>query len=354
MSTMRRNRERYDGIRHVFFCFVDHFEPLWNGVDRTTAVERTRNWYLKYPSIVDSFRDGGGRPPQHNFFYPQEEYLPECLEILGNLVRKGYGSVEVHLHHNKDTSDGLRNKVEEFKRTLHHGHGLLNRHPVTGQIVYGFIHGNWALDDSWGDGKWCGVKNEISILKETGCYADFTYPSAPHRTQPPIVNRIYYATDDPSRAKSHHKGEDAGFRSPPKGDLLLINGPLAFNWRQRRKRVFPAIENGDVSGYCLPTADRVDLWVRLGVSVRGWPRWIFVKVHTHGAQEKNSGLLLSEGVHTLHRHLLGTYNNGKTHIVHYVTAWELYCCVKALESGDEDWIRRIENFDYSVNAWTGK
>ncbi|MSQ94036.1 MAG: hypothetical protein EXR98_05710 [Gemmataceae bacterium] len=27
---------------------------------------------------------------------------------------------------------------------------------------------------------------------ETGCYADFTFPSVPSDTQPPIINRIYF------------------------------------------------------------------------------------------------------------------------------------------------------------------
>jgi len=217
---------------------------------------------------------------------------------------------------------------------------------LDGRIEYGFIHGMWALDDSAGGGRRCGVKDEITILRETGCYADFTFPSAPDLTQPPIINRIYYATDDPVRAKSHHHGVDAEFGTPGKGDLLLINGPLAINWRPERRMLLPALENGDITKRNPPTPDRVDLWIRLGISVKGWPNWTFVKVYTHGCQEKNYGLLLSEKINPLYERLLEKFNDGEQYILHFVTARELYLCVKALESGDKQWIGRIEGFDY--------
>ena len=49
----------------------------------------------------------------------------------------------------------------------------------------------------WGDGRWCGLNNEIGLLCRLGCYADFTFPSAPSETQPAMVNAIYYSRDDP-------------------------------------------------------------------------------------------------------------------------------------------------------------
>ncbi len=345
-AAIRRRKDPYEGLRHVFFCFVDHFEPLWNGADRQTAVERTKAWHREYPRVVDGFRDRSGRVPQHNFFYPEEEYVPECLDMLADLVQRGYGSVEIHLHHDKDTSEKLRGKLVEFKRVLHDKHGLLHEDPKSGDILYGFIHGNWTLDDS-GPGGWgCGVKDEISILRDTGCYADFTFPSAPHPTQPPVINRIYYATDDPLRAKSHYSGVDAAFKSSPKGDLLMVTGPLALNWRQRRRWILPAVENGEVAWTCLPTKSRVDLWLRVGVSVRGWPRWIFIKVYTHGAQDNNIRLMLSDRIHEFHRYVKTRYDDGEQYVLHHITPWELSLCVKALECGDPEWIERVESFNY--------
>lgn len=350
-GNLRRRPEPYEGARHVFFCFVDHFEPLWHGADRATGIERVAKWRRNYPTLVDRYRDGGGRVPQHTFFYPQEEYIPECIDMLAELERSGHGQVEVHLHHDRDTSEGFREKIVSFRDTLHERHGLLHVEPDApdgARVRYAFIHGNWALDDSGAGGRWCGVRDEITILRETGCYADFTYPSAPHPTQPPMINRIYYATDDPGRPRSHHRGRDAHFDSAPQGDLLLVTGPLGLNWRRRRRGVLPAIENGDITGGNPATPDRVDLWVRSAIAVRGWPRWVFVKVHTHGTQEANAALHLSERGAALYGDLLSRYNDGRRYVLHFATAWDVYRCVRALERADQAAIRRIEAFDYDV------
>ena len=345
-GNIKRRLPDFRGTRHVFFCFVDHFEPLWHGADNKTGIERVTAWHDGYPALVDQYRDNGGFVPQHVFFYPQEEYVPERIDMIADLERRGYGEVDIHLHHDNDTADGLREKIEWFRDKLHNDHGLLRVDPDTGRLTYGFIHGNWALDDSDPGGRHCGVRDEISILQETGCYADFTYPSAPHPTQPPAINRIYYATGQPGRAASHHRGIDARFGSRSRGGLLLINGPLALNWNRRKAGVLPAVENGDITGINPGTPDRVDLWMKTAVQVSGWPSWIFVKLHTHGTQEKNSRLLLSERGGEMYADLLRRYNDGQRHVLHFVTAWQMYRCVKALERGDDEAIRKIEEFDY--------
>jgi hypothetical protein len=141
---------------------------------------------------------------------------------------------------------------------------------------------------------------------------------------------------------------EAAYRSSPSGDLLLITGPLALNWKKRKKTMFPAIENGDITSLNPPTCDRIDLWVRTGIHVRGWPKWIFIKIHTHGLQPNNAALLLGDGIRPLHERLLSSYNDGERYVLHYITAWECYACVRALEEGDAGRIQRIEHFDYSV------
>ncbi|HXV14556.1 MAG TPA: hypothetical protein VEC56_10160, partial [Candidatus Krumholzibacteria bacterium] len=180
-----------------------------------------------------------------------------------------------------------------FTSDLHSKHGLLHIDRATGRPEYAFIHGNWTLDNSDPDGMYCGVNGELRVLAQTGCYADFTYPSAPHPTQPPIMNRIYYATDDPTRRRSHWKGIDAHYGRAGSGTLLLVTGPLCVNWRKRR-RFLPAIENGDITDLNPAVPARVDAWVRTGVHVRGFPRWVFVKAYTHGGQEPNAEHLLSD------------------------------------------------------------
>ncbi len=350
LGDMRRHRQQGSGTKHLFFCFVDHYEPLWQGVDFKQGMERVRVWHERYAGLVSPFRDNGGSPPKHAFFYPEEEYHPEYLDKVADICREGFGEVEIHLHHHNDTSENLRTKLVSFKNLLHRDHGLLHTDSVTGDPVYAFIHGNWALHNSGLNGEWCGVNDELKVLGETGCYADFTYPSAPHQTQPPITNRIYYATGDPNRPKSFHKGIDATYNQKPGGNFLLINGPLALNWRSRKLGLLPRLENGDITALNPATPERIDLWVKTGVVVRDWPNWIFVKVHTHGAQEANADYLLSERGAQMYRYLLDHYNDGDRYVLHFSTPWELYNCVKILESGDAESIARVENFTFPFQA----
>src|SRR6185503_15020625 len=94
------------------------------------------------------------------------------------------------------------------------------------------------------DGSWCGVDRELAILKETGCYADLTFPSAPDATQPPIINHLYYAHDLPGRRASHEAGLLLVKGPARANDLLLIQGPLLFDWRRRKWGLMPRLENG--------------------------------------------------------------------------------------------------------------
>jgi hypothetical protein len=333
-SYLQRRRPR-SAVKpvHVMFCFVDHFEPAWGKADLTIQRARVDRWCRDYRKLANAHRDADGRPPQHTFFYPEEEYLQEHLDKLAALCADGYGEIEIHLHHDNDTEANFRQTIDRFNKLLHERHGALPRDPTTGQLRFGFIHGNWSLDNSRSDGRWCGINNELTLLRELGCYADFTLPSAPSDTQTRMVNAIYYATDDPVRPKSHDSGEPVRVGGTPSGDLMIVQGPLALNWRQRRFGIIPRIENADVRRACPPSPERVDHWVRTGIHVEGRPEWVFVKVHTHGTQERDMDTLLGEPVDRMHQYLEQAYNDGKHHVLHYVTAREVYNIIKAAEAG---------------------
>jgi hypothetical protein len=320
----------------VFVCVADHFEPAWGGASPARQRARVEEWVRRYPELARRHADATGRPPQHTFFYPEEEYLPEHLDRLAELCRDGFGDVEVHLHHDGDTAQGLREKLTRFKTVLRERHGLLHLNDRTGEVEYGFVHGNWALDNARPDGRWCGVNDELTVLRQTGCYADFTLPSAPSDTQTSTINSIYYASDDPARPKSHDTGVPVEVGRPPSGDLLIIQGPLTLNWRSRKWGLLPRIENGELSREAPPTPQRAGLWVRQHIQVRGKPEWVFVKLHTHGAQEQNFEVLLGEPMDRLLSHLEARYNDGVRYRLYYVTARELYLLVKAAETGRGD------------------
>ena len=65
-------------------------------------------------------------------------------------------------------------------------------------------------------------------------------------------------------------------------------------------------------------------WVRQDIHVEGRPEWVFAKLHTHGAPDREAASLLGEGGHALHRELTSKYNDGKNWVLHYVTAREMY------------------------------
>ncbi len=73
---------------------------------------------------------------------------------------------------------------------------------MDGKLRYAFIHGNWCLANARPDGRWCGVDDELPLLFDTGCYADFTFPAAPDPSQPPIVNQIYWPDGDLARRRA--------------------------------------------------------------------------------------------------------------------------------------------------------
>jgi hypothetical protein len=168
------------------------------------------HWVDNYPRALGGFRDADGRPPRHTFFYPVEEYDPGHLDALAELCVRGFGEVEVHLHHDNDTEGNLRRTLLEAIRLLSERHGLLGRRGDDEAPGYAFVHGNWALNNARPDGRWCGVNDEARVLRETGCYADFTYPSAPGPTQPPTVNSIYYAGSTPTAPGATTAGPPSG------------------------------------------------------------------------------------------------------------------------------------------------
>lgn len=323
-------RKKAPAPRHILFCFVDHFEPDWNEADIGLQRKRIDTWMEQYPAVADRHKDADGKYPQHTFFYPAEMYLAEHLDKLSELCRAGFGETEIHLHHDGDTAVTLKEKLirarEDFLR-----HGLIGKDRGTGDPAYAFIHGNWALNNSRPDGCWCGVDNESGVLAETGCYADFTYPSAPSDTQPVTINRIYY--DVHQGRKSHDTGQEVAAGQAVNGKLMLIQGPLCLNWKNRKGGLIPRIENSDVTGNNPPGKDRVDLWVSRNICVKGREEWIFVKVHTHGAVERNSGALLGRPMDGMLTYLEEKYNDGREHILHYVTAREMYNIAKAAEAG---------------------
>lgn len=271
--------------KRLWVAITDHYEPLGGKVSLEVARARVQTWEERWPQIaLGAPLDVTGRAPCFTLFYPQEEYHPEIVERLAELSRSGLADVEVHIHHADDTAATLREKLTTFCARLEDDHGLLHRHD--GRRVFGFIHGNWALDNSLPGGRWCGVTGELQLLRELGCYADFTMPSVPSPTQSRIVNRIYWTTGDPARPRGFDTGVEARSGEGRRGELLMVEGPLGLRWRERR------IETGELACYDPPTPYRVGRWLDLAPQLG---EDVFLKLFGHSAREDNAAALLGDG-----------------------------------------------------------
>lgn len=282
-SALRRPR-----AKRLWVALTDHYEPMGGGVGLDVGRARVRAWQERWPAIVAAApRDAEGRSPVFTCFYPQEEYQREILDSLAEMTRAGLMDVEIHIHHDNDTAAGFVGKMRGFIDCLHQQHGLLREH--NGRLVFGFIHGNWALDNSRPDGRWCGVTGELQLLRDLGCYADFTMPSAPSATQSRIVNQIYWTNGDPSRPRGFDRGTEARAGAGALGDLLMVTGPLGLRYRGR---LMPRLEMGELAVYDPPTPYRVQRWLQLAPRIG---EDIFLKLYGHSARDDNAGALLGSG-----------------------------------------------------------
>jgi len=319
-----RERQRNVAPTDVLIAICDHFEPF-HDVNRETALRRVQRWRKAYPQVTSDFPDASGTRPKHTFFYPIEQYDEVVVGEIAALCLETGCEMEIHLHHENDSAENLRATLEEGKRRLR-SHGQLATN-AKGEVQFGFIHGNWALDNSHPKGRGCGVRGELQVLREAGCYADFTMPSAPHRCQTRTINQLYYAIQTGHR-KSHDDGIRARVGSQTEADLLCVQGPLGLDWQRRKAGIMPCVENGDLTGANPPTLDRAKLWRDIGIHVAGRPEWLFVKLHTHGGIERNSDMLLGEAMRSFRA---GLRELPLRH--HWVTAREMVNILHAAENG---------------------
>lgn len=322
-------------VSHIFLCLADHFEPLFGDVDSDIGEKRILRWIEHYEQVAPDFTDSDGRHPCHTYFFPLEQYSDRFGDLLREHCGRGFGEVEFHLHHNNDSPENFLATIEKFK-SIFHRDGFLGVDQKK-NIRYGFVHGNWALDNSRPDGAWCGLNNELTLLHQSGCYADFTLPSAPEPTQTRTINSIYYAVDDPLRAKSHDRGiavTVGGIAPKDREYLIIVQGPLGVDWKWRRWGIIPRIENSDISSGHPPLIHRWKLWTSASVSVIGRPEWIFIKLHLHGCNPKTYKMLFEEGAFQCMQESFKRFCSDECNAeCHYVSSREMYNIIKAAEAG---------------------
>ena len=314
-------------VTHVWLSITDHYEPYWKQASDSVAMQRVEPWTNEWPRIASRHRDSFGRNPRYTFFYPAEEYHPAPLDALAAMTRAGTADVEVHLHHDGEGEAHFREVMGGFVATLRERHGLLRE--VGGKAAFAFIHGNWALDNSHPAGRFCGLDNELTLLRELGCYADFTMPAAPSPCQTAEVNSIYWAVDDPAQPKSHDRGTHVVRNGGVPADaLLMVQGPLTLRQHQRRAWA-PSVEVGELTHIDPATPHRVRRWLSVCPQVGGHQ---FVKLHTHGAQDHIAAALLGGGLDQLFSHF-GAECTARGMKFGYASAWECSRLIHEIAEG---------------------
>jgi hypothetical protein len=326
------------GPRHLLVFYTDHFEPHTN-------LARMQRWEKKFPELAQKHRDANGRPHQHTWFYPAEQPIDENMASLQRLMGGGFGEVELHYHHGHDDYRSMERKFREgvayFQR-----YGFART--IDGRTQWGFIHGNFALDNGRRRNSRCGVNEELKLLRAVGAYADFSFPAIWTGAQPRFVNVIYEAQDDPGPKSYDRK---FSFQAQPSDRLPIFTGPLTIYFALDPLRAFYKVEDANVHPTVPMTPKRVDQWVRANIHVPGRPEWLFIKMWGHGASSDDevADNLIGGTFERALEHLEKTYNDGQQYILHYVTAREAYNVARAAAAGLSG--NPIKYYSYEVKPY---
>jgi hypothetical protein len=327
---------------HLIMGLADHFEPMnrtgasGQSVDRREQERRLKKWCSEYPAAVSAWRDDEGQPLRHTYFYPAEEFDEALIDRLAEHCHAGWGEIEIHLHHGVETPDTRVNTTRvlvEFRDSLA-ARGCLAQENGAGPPRYAFVHGNWALANS-DHGRFCGVDEEMQILADTGCYADFTLP-APSSAQISKINSIYECALPLNQRAPHRRGFDLECGRQPGTFPLVVQGPLMIDFtRRQRGWPFPGIESGELSGVNPPTLRRLQLWRDAAITVQGRPDWLFIKLYCHGMEPRAESAMIGSSIQDFLRELVEGPGSGTEYRLHFVTMREMVNIALAACDGRE-------------------
>jgi len=173
------------------------------------------------------------------------------------------------------------------------------------------------------------VDGEMQILADTGCFADMTMPAAPfHEAQTGKINSLYECGIPLGERAPHRKGGDLRLGRAVQVYPLMIQGPLALDFRSR------GIENAALTGANPASLRRLETWKRAAISVGGRPDWVFIKLHCHGMDPRDEDAMLGGPMRKFLRELVdGADARGET--LHFVSAREMVNIVLAACDGRE-------------------
>jgi hypothetical protein len=330
-TILRARSNSVSGAVHLIIAVADHFEPAIDPEDGQKRVSRREQerrlewWRDEYPKAVDRWRDSEGRPFVHTYFYPAEQYDEGLVEILADLCHSGWGETEVHLHHGEtepDTPENTRRLLSEFRDRLAYRHRCLAREKGSDLPRYCFVHGNFALANS-AEGQYCGVDSEMKILAETGCYADFTLPTAPgHPAQTAKINSLYECALPIEKRAPQRRGLDLRLGRAPQTLPIVVQGPLLIALARSFARRSLFIDNGAITAPHPMSLERLSSWKQARIHVDGRPDWLFIKLHCHGMDPTQKDVVIGAAFRKFLEKFAGGAESRKE-TLHFVTAREM-------------------------------
>lgn len=328
---------------HLIFALADHFEPSFiagNGRARAPLSEqehRVERWCIEYPRSVDSCRDHEGRPFAHTYFFPAEQYDRGLVDRLAEHCQSGWGEIEIHLHHgmdSADTAENTRRQIVAFRDALVQKHGSLCFMEGSKEPRYAFVHGNFTLANS-AQGYACGVDTEMEILASTGCYADFTLPTAAvHPAQIAKANSLYECSLPLHERAPHREGRDLRVGRAPQIFPINVQGPLMLDFDRQARNGAGRIENPALTEANPPSLRQLKLWKKAAISVRHRPDWLFIKLHCHSMDPTQRESVMGAQMQRFLSELSGGAED-RQEVIHFVTAREMVNIILAACDGRE-------------------
>ena len=155
--------------------FLPPTTSSWAGTLTAVAV-----WANAYRRMASAHRDADGRPPQHTWFYPIEQFDAQAGSGRWTSSAEGDTGRSSSTCITRTTrAASLAGKFDAGKKELGRPGAFVTDEPHP-RSVFAFAHGNMSLDNSRGDA-YCGVNDEFTVLQQMGCFADFTFPSIERR-----------------------------------------------------------------------------------------------------------------------------------------------------------------------------
>jgi hypothetical protein len=104
---------------------------------------------------------------------------------------------------------------------------------------------------------------------------------------------------------------------------LIIQGPLWLSFAQHPDRRWPYMENGALTARFPPSVTRLCDWIRPAIRVVGREDWVFIKLHCHGMDPRDTPTLLGDSMSGFLRSLTEIARASRRFRLHFVSAREM-------------------------------